>query len=79
MSIGLTTVVLFAVFGILLFLSCPISVSIVIASIVFFCHCRILSFMGSDHLYHHAEDEQRCRKLLPSCHSSVYPGWKHHE
>lgn len=34
MSIGLTTVVLFAVFGILLFLSCPISVSIVIASIV---------------------------------------------
>ena len=67
MSIGLTTVVLFAVFGILLFLSCPISVSIIIASI------------GSDHLYHHAEDEQRCRKLLPSCHSSVYPGWKHHE
>lgn len=34
MSIGLTTVLLFAVFGILLFLSCPISVSIVIASIV---------------------------------------------
>ncbi len=34
MSIGLTTVVLFAVFGILLFLSCPISVSIIIASIV---------------------------------------------
>ena len=44
-----------------------------------YCHCHILSFMGSDHLYHHAEDEQRCRKLLPSCHSSVYPGWKHHE
>ena len=44
-----------------------------------YCHCRILSFMGSDHLYHHAEDEQRCRKLLPSCHSSVYPSWKHHE
>ena len=75
MSIGLTTVVLFAVFGILLFLSCPISVSIIIASIV----TAISSFMGSDHLYHHAEDEQRCRKLLPSCHSSVYPGWKHHE
>ena len=34
MSIGFTTVILFAVFGILLFLSCPISVSIVIASIV---------------------------------------------
>ena len=34
MSIGLTTVVLFAVFGILLFLSCPLSVSIIIASIV---------------------------------------------
>ena len=34
MSIGLTTFILFAVFGILLFLSCPISVSIVIASIV---------------------------------------------
>ena len=69
MSIGLTTVVLFAVFGILLFLSCPISVSIIIASIV----------TAISSLYHHAEDEQRCRKLLPSCHSSVYPGWKHHE
>ena len=34
MSIGLTTVVLFAVFGILLFLSCPISVSIIVSSIV---------------------------------------------
>ncbi len=34
MSIGTTTVVLFAVFGVLLLLSCPISVSIVIASIV---------------------------------------------
>ena len=34
MSIGLTTVLLFAVFGLLLFLSCPISVSIVIAPIV---------------------------------------------
>ena len=34
MSIGLTTFILFAVFGILLFLSCPISVSIIIASIV---------------------------------------------
>ena len=74
MSIGLTTVVLFAVFGILLFLSCPISVSIIIASIV-----TAISSLSWDHLYHHAEDEQRCRKLLPSCHSSVYPGWKHHE
>ena len=53
MSIGLTTVILFAVFGILLFLSCPISVSIVIASIV-------AAIMGSDHVYHHAENEQRC-------------------
>lgn len=34
MSIGTTAVVLFAVFGVLLLLSCPISVSIVIASIV---------------------------------------------
>ncbi len=36
-----------------------------------YCHCHILSFMGSDHLYHHAEDEQRCRKLLPSCNTTI--------
>ena len=34
MSIGMTTLVLFAVFAVLLFIGCPISVSIVIASIV---------------------------------------------
>lgn len=34
MNIVLTTVILFAVFGLLLFLGCPISVSIVISSIV---------------------------------------------
>ncbi len=34
MSIGMTTLILFAVFAVLLFLGCPISVSIVIASIV---------------------------------------------
>lgn len=34
MSVALTTVVLFVVFGILLFLGCPISISIVISSIV---------------------------------------------
>ena len=34
MSIGVTTVILFAVFALLLFASCPISVSIVISSIV---------------------------------------------
>ena len=76
MSIGLTTVVLFAVFGILLFFKLS---DFRKYCYCIYCHCRILSFMGSDHLYHHAEDEQRCRKLLPSCHSSVYPGWKHHE
>lgn len=34
MSIGLITVILFTIFGILLFLGCPISVSIVVSSIV---------------------------------------------
>ena len=34
MSIGMTTLILFTVFAILLFLGCPISVSIVISSIV---------------------------------------------
>lgn len=34
MSIGVTTFILFAVFGVLLFFGCPISVSIVISSIV---------------------------------------------
>ena len=53
MSIGLTTVILFAVFGIKL----P----------HFRKHrdridrcCHVFSFMGSDHVYHHAENEQRC-------------------
>ena len=34
MSIGVTAIILFAVFALLLFASCPISVSIVISSIV---------------------------------------------
>ena len=34
MSITLTTVILFAVFGVLLFLGVPISISIVVSSIV---------------------------------------------
>ena len=34
MSLGLTTIILFAVFIALLFLGCPISVGIVISSIV---------------------------------------------
>ena len=34
MNIALTTILLFAVFGILLFIGCPISVGIVISSIV---------------------------------------------
>lgn len=34
MNVALTTIILFAVFGILIFLGCPISVSIVISSIV---------------------------------------------
>ena len=65
MSIGLTTVILFAVFGILLFLSCPISVSIVIASIV----AAMSSFMGSDHVYHHAENETAFLCLPSHCSS----------
>ena len=34
MDIAVTTILLFAVFGILLFVGCPISVSIVVSSIV---------------------------------------------
>ena len=34
MDIAVTTILLFAVFGVLLFLGCPISVSIVVSSIV---------------------------------------------
>ena len=37
MDIAVTTILLFAVFGILLFVGCPISVSIVVSSIVTAC------------------------------------------
>ena len=56
MSITLTTVILFAVFGVLLFLGVPISISIVVSSIVTAMSTPVL---GPDHLYHHAEDELR--------------------
>ena len=55
MSITMTTVILFAVFGVLLFLGVPISISIVASSIV-----TAMSVLGPDHLYHDAEDELRC-------------------
>ncbi len=56
MSIGLTTVILFAVLE-----SCFFKLP------HFRKHrdridrcCHVFSFMGSDHVYHHAENEQRC-------------------
>ena len=56
MSITLITVILFAVFGVLLFLGVPISISIVVSSIV-----TAMSTLSwePDHLYYHAEDELR--------------------
>ena len=75
MSIGVTTVILFAVFALLLFASCPISVSIQ----DFFRRCGNLSVLGSDYLYYHAENEQRRREFFPACHPAVYPGWKYYE
>ena len=43
------------------------------------CDCHVYPVMGSDHIYHHAEDEQRRRELLSACHPPVHPGRKHHE
>lgn len=74
MSIGVTTVILFAVFALLLFASCPISVSIVISSIV-----AAISSLSWDYLYYHAENEQRRRELFPACYPLIYPGWKYYE
>ena len=71
MNIVLTTILLFAVFGILLFIGCPISVGIVISSIV--TAVSTLSW-GSDYFHYHAENEQRCGEFLSSCSASVYPG-----
>ena len=45
MSITLTTVILFAVFGVLLFLGVPISISIVVSSIV-----TAMSTLYRDHI-----------------------------
>ncbi len=57
MSITMTTVILFAVFGVLLFLG----------GMPLHQHCGILyrdghvhPVLGPDHLYHDAEDELRC-------------------
>ena len=68
MSLGLTTIVLFAVFIALLFLGCPISVGIVISSIVAAASSLVL---GPDHFHHHAEDEQRRGELLPARNSAL--------
>ena len=73
MSIGLTTVILFAVFGILLFLSCPISVSIVIASIV-----AAMSSLSWDQITFITMQKMN-RKLFSACHPTVHPCRKHYE
>ena len=52
MSIAVTTVILFVVFGVLLFLGVPISVSIIASS--------INAVMGSDNIHNHAENEFGC-------------------
>ena len=62
MSIGVTTIILFAVFALLLFASCPISRQ---HCYFFYCSGSFFPVLGSDYLYYHAEDEQRCRKLFP--------------
>ena len=54
MSIAVTTVILFVVFGVLLFLGVPISVSIVN------CNCHVNAVMGSDNIHNHAENEFGC-------------------
>ena len=68
MSIGLTTVVLFAVFGILLFLSCPISVSIVIASIV-----TAVSSLSWDQITFITMQMQRQRRSLKVLRKAYFP------
>ena len=62
MSIGITTAVLFAVFAALLFLGCPISVGIVISSIV-----AAVSSLSWDQITfnHHAKNETRGWKAFP--------------
>ena len=76
MSITMTTVILFAVFGVLLFLGVPISISIVASSIVTAMSNPVL---GPDHLYHDAEDELRRGELLAACCAPVHSGRQHHE
>ena len=66
MNIVLTTIILFVVFGVLLFMGVPISVSIIVSSIV-------TAILGSDYVYYHAEDEFRYRKFFPAGGSSVHP------
>lgn len=76
MDIAVTTILLFAVFGILLFVGCPISVSIVV-----FINCNglVFSVVGSDYIYHHAENERRSGEFLTVGCTAVYFGRKYYE
>lgn len=76
MSIGATTIVLFAGF-------CPAAVCKLPH---FRQHCNLfhccgcfLPVLGSDHFYHHAEDEQRRGKFLSACNPALYFSRKHYE
>lgn len=70
MNIVLTTIILFVVFGVLLFMGVPISVSIIVSSIV-----TAMSTLSWDQITfnYHAEDEFRYRKFFPAGGSAVHP------
>ena len=76
MSIGITTAVLFAVFAALLFLGCPISVGIVISSIV-----AAVSSLSWDQITFITMQKMNSgvESFSPSCNPAVYPGRKHNE
>ena len=77
MSIGLTTVILFAVFGILLFFKlAPFPLSIVIASIV-----AAMSSLSWDQITFITMQKMNSgvESFFSACHPTVHPCRKHYE
>ena len=76
MDIAVTTILLFAVFGVLLFFGMP---DFCQHRSFIYCNCPVFTVMGSDHIYHHAEDERRSREFFIVGSTAFHSCGKYHE
>ena len=44
-----------------------------------YCNCPVFTVMGSDHIYHHAEDERRSREFFIVGSTAFHSCGKYHE